>query len=209
MALSASQNSAQPTPQRAPHTANQRTRPIPSTTADKVGACASMLCAIHCMLTPFIMLAIPTFGVWWASSSVHITAAALVIPLALLTLFFGMKQHRRSWPFILGILGCACLIVALLPFLPSEPPIEFGANYTGTNTEIAMNQTAHNVATNLLEPGSPVTHCTNEACCPVIITEPEGWSLTIPWEALLTIIGSLFLVTSHIGNLRYSKKTSS
>lgn len=52
--------------------------------ADRIGVFASVLCAIHCVATPFLLLLFPTFGKVWSHPASHWGMALVVVPIAAL-----------------------------------------------------------------------------------------------------------------------------
>ena len=83
--------------------------------ADGLAASTSILCLVHCLGLPLLVLALPgaialgAHGEW-----VHGAALALIVPLALVALWGGYLQHRRVDPALLGTAGVAALIAALV-----------------------------------------------------------------------------------------------
>jgi len=76
---------------------------------DRIGISAASLCALHCILLPVLLPALPLLGLsfladhWW--EHVFLMVSAIIGSLAL---FSGFKQyHRRLYPFYLLFLGIA------------------------------------------------------------------------------------------------------
>ena len=85
--------------------------------ADRIGVIASILCAIHCALTPVLLILMPTFGKAWAHPATHWGMALVVIPIAVMMLIKGYRKHRKKWLVGVGILGILFIIVgAILPY---------------------------------------------------------------------------------------------
>jgi hypothetical protein len=57
--------------------------------ADRLGVLASVLCAIHCAVTPLLLLILPSFGRVWAHPTSHWGMALLVIPVAAIVTTLG------------------------------------------------------------------------------------------------------------------------
>lgn len=82
---------------------------------------ASLLCLVHCLALPLLLLALPVIaGAFFESEMFHIAAAALVVPAAGLAFFLGYRRHRALFPAMLGSAGVACIVGALFPAL-AEP----------------------------------------------------------------------------------------
>lgn len=85
--------------------------------ADSIGIIASILCAIHCALTPVLLILMPTFGKAWAHPATHWAMALIVIPIAVFMLVKGHRQHKKKWILYLGGLGIILIIIgAILPY---------------------------------------------------------------------------------------------
>ncbi len=98
--------------------------------ADSIGIVASILCAIHCALTPVLLILMPTFGKAWAHPATHWGMALIVIPIAVFMLIKGHRKHKKKWILYLGALGIMLIIIgAILPYT------EVGT-YTSTDSSI-------------------------------------------------------------------------
>ncbi len=92
----------------------------PSTTDLVEGAAvsASLLCLVHCLALPLLLLTLPVIaGAIFESELFHIVAAALVVPAAALAFLLGYRRHRATFPATLGSAGVACIVAALFPAL--------------------------------------------------------------------------------------------
>lgn len=77
---------------------------------------ASLLCLVHCLALPFLLLLLPgIIGLFAQSAAFHYVALALIVPSALAAFSLGYRRHRALLPVLLGVLGVGCLAVALLP----------------------------------------------------------------------------------------------
>lgn len=79
--------------------------------ADRVGAVASFLCAIHCALLPFLLASLPFFGLEFLAD--HRFERGFVLfacALAMVALIRGFRRHQRPLPLMLAIPGLALLI---------------------------------------------------------------------------------------------------
>ena len=93
--------------------------------ADSIGIWASVLCAIHCALTPVLLLILPTFGKIWAHPATHWGMALIVIPIAVSMMIKGYKKHSKKWIIAVGSVGLVLIIVgAMLPYFESTEPNE-------------------------------------------------------------------------------------
>ncbi|NUO73372.1 MAG: MerC domain-containing protein [Frateuria sp.] len=91
--------------------------PLPSRawhTADRLGAIASFLCAIHCAALPFVLAMLPLVGLEFLAD--HRFERAFVVfacALALLTLVNGYRRHRRPVPLLLAFPALALLLLGV------------------------------------------------------------------------------------------------
>jgi hypothetical protein len=76
--------------------------------ADRVGATASFLCAIHCAALPLVIAVLPAIGLGFlANHKFERGFVAFASVLALTTLFLGFRRHRQFrafWFLVPGIL---------------------------------------------------------------------------------------------------------
>lgn len=77
---------------------------------------ASLLCLVHCLALPLLLLLLPgAIGMFAQSETFHYFALTLVLPAALAAFWFGYRRHRAGRPAALGLAGVGCLVIALLP----------------------------------------------------------------------------------------------
>ncbi|RDI98201.1 MerC domain-containing protein [Dyella solisilvae] len=79
--------------------------------ADRIGATASFLCAIHCAALPFVLALLPLLGLGFLAD--HRFERGFVMfacALALFTLISSYRHHRRTLPLMLAMPGLALLI---------------------------------------------------------------------------------------------------
>jgi hypothetical protein len=81
---------------------------------DKMGMFLSLLCAVHCILTPMLILSLPIMARYYmAHPAFHWILALMIFPVGVLAFYHGYRHHRRSLVFFLGIPGL--LIVSVVP----------------------------------------------------------------------------------------------
>lgn len=82
--------------------------------ADRVGATASFLCAIHCALLPFVLTLLPLLGLGFlASHGFERGFVMFAVVLALVALVIGYRRHRRALPLFLAVPGLLLLVVGI------------------------------------------------------------------------------------------------
>lgn len=181
------------------HTSKKRIDP------DRLGIIASVLCAIHCAVTPVLLIIAPTFGHWWSHPASHWLIAILVVPLAGVIIFRGFRIHGKRWIVASGISGIALVLVgAAMPYMvnakAAETPqlISHSLNETA-NTAIVFASAAHKTDANEAKKG--LQSC-GDKCCPTIVTDEQNHtSLTIPPASIVTTLGGLALILTHVGNV--------
>jgi hypothetical protein len=82
--------------------------------ADRLGAMASFLCAIHCALLPFVLALLPVIGLSFLAD--HRFERGFVFFACLLATFAlvnGYRRHRRRLPLILVTPGLFLLVLGV------------------------------------------------------------------------------------------------
>jgi len=213
---------------------------------DRIGVIASVLCAIHCAMTPFLLLLLPTFGKAWSHPASHWGMALVVIPIAAFTIARGFRQHGRRWVIATGVLGISLILVgAAVPYL-KESPTPSNTNTFEPSSDVAAASVVGSQSTNAAgeetefftahaneEPCASeceseeqcASECESEEqcasecesaqsadttsseqcedlCCPTLQASADGgWTLNIPLASILTTLGGLCLIATHVGNL--------
>ena len=79
--------------------------------ADRLGAIASFLCAIHCALLPFVLAALPLVGLeFLADHRFERGFVAFACVLAVVALVRGFRRHQQPLPLLLAVPGLILLI---------------------------------------------------------------------------------------------------
>jgi len=82
--------------------------------ADRIGATASFLCAIHCALLPFVLAALPLVGLeFLADHRFERGFVMFACALALIALIRGFRRHQRPLPLLLAIPGLTLLLLGV------------------------------------------------------------------------------------------------
>lgn len=83
-------------------------------TADRVGAMASFVCAIHCALLPFVLTLLPLLGLGFlASHRFERWFVLFAVSLALFALVSGYRRHHHDMPLRLALPGLALLLLGV------------------------------------------------------------------------------------------------
>ncbi len=162
--------------------------PAPAETArlnpDRLGVAASVLCAIHCAAAPVLLLALPSFGRIWAHPATHWGMALFVVPIAAIMTLRGFREHGRKWVLGFATIGILLVIAgSMLPYLA-----------TGKNT-------ANGLSLPLRKTSTEATATCTDTCCPSTAKIAGQSVLHIPPAAIVTTLGGLALIITHLGNL--------
>ena len=77
---------------------------------DRFGATGSMICAVHCALTPLLLAAIPSLGLSaWLGDGFERGFVLFVTVLGLFSLLWGYRRHRAFRALSLLLAGLAVL----------------------------------------------------------------------------------------------------
>lgn len=80
---------------------------------DRVGISTSILCVIHCLLTPVLILFAPLVGAKLDSEWFHPVIVGVAVPVAVWALWNGYKHHRHIRTIYLGVAGIICIAAAM------------------------------------------------------------------------------------------------
>ncbi|MDE2247971.1 MAG: MerC domain-containing protein [Xanthomonadaceae bacterium] len=82
--------------------------------ADRVGAAASFLCAIHCAALPFVLALLPFLGLEFLADHRFergfVTCACLLATFAMVR---GFRRHQHPLPLLLAVPGLALLLLGV------------------------------------------------------------------------------------------------
>ena len=82
---------------------------------DGLAISASLLCILHCLLMPFLLILVPIISsTFVADEEFHFVLVVLVLPLSIIALFLGCTRHKDHVVIILGALGLSSLVLVAL-----------------------------------------------------------------------------------------------
>lgn len=178
---------------------------------DRIGIVASILCAIHCAITPVLLIVLPNFAKVWAHPATHWGMALVVIPIAVCMIVIGYKKHARQWIVVTGFVGIILIIIgSILPYTDAKASSSMDTVDEGVVTTASVSQGS--VEQGGLSPAGSAP-LTDEAvtsadigcidyCCPSIVVNEKGEnSIYIPSASIVTSFGGLCLIMVHGGNL--------
>lgn len=81
---------------------------------DRVGAGASLLCAIHCAVLPFVLVMLPFVGLGFlANDTFERGFVWFASVLALFALTRGFRRHQQPLPLVIALSGIALLTLGV------------------------------------------------------------------------------------------------
>ena len=81
--------------------------------SDKTAISLSILCALHCLALPVLVVMLPSLTAWnLASEEAHLWLLVAVIPISVYALTMGCRKHQQFNIMFLGLIGLALLIIA-------------------------------------------------------------------------------------------------
>lgn len=79
---------------------------------DRIGISASLLCVLHCLATPALVLFMPILNETVSSHVFHHIIVWVVVPLAVWALLNGYRLHHQRRVLVLGLIGIALIFAA-------------------------------------------------------------------------------------------------
>jgi len=78
---------------------------------DSFAIAMSVICAIHCMVTPILVAVLPVVtSTFWVHKDFHLWMLLLVVPMAAISLFIGCRKHKSRLVMVLGMIGLGFLV---------------------------------------------------------------------------------------------------
>lgn len=174
---------------------------------DRIGVAASILCAIHCAVTPILFIFAPAFGKIWAHPASHWLVALFVVPLAAVMLRSGFRHHRRPWIVACGVIGMSLVVAgAAIPYTGLGKANEASeANHVTTPHTPADSSVTEKEFVYVVgeedESKTEAPACA-DSCCPSLGKDADGnLKLNLPIASFVTTLGGLALIAAHLGNL--------
>jgi len=82
--------------------------------ADQIGMGLSILCAIHCLMTPVLVVLFPALGLLEGPVEFHFLIAPFIVLVGSLAFWRGYRRHMRQKILISGCVGLTLVGVSLL-----------------------------------------------------------------------------------------------
>jgi len=80
---------------------------------DQIGLFLSGMCAVHCLLTPFLIALVPILKFLDEEGHFHEYMAVFVLPVAIFAFWRGFRIHGNGLVFLLGFPGLFLLLFSL------------------------------------------------------------------------------------------------
>jgi hypothetical protein len=117
-----------------------KTAPKPQHWFDKIAIFLAATCAVHCLLMPVIIVALPIVATsFFADKNFHLWMLYLVLPTTAIAVFLGCRDHKDKWVITLSSLGL--LILAGATFY--EMTVHGGCTTCSTGAEGHNHSHAH------------------------------------------------------------------
>ncbi|MBC2607834.1 MerC domain-containing protein [Pelagicoccus albus] len=173
-------------------------------TLDKAAISMAVICGIHCLVTPVLLVALPLLATtFWVDENFHLWMLLFVIPTTTLAVWSGCRRHKDKWVALCAVIGIGILSSALI-----AERIEHG--HGDGHDHAAESIYAQNEEQTLLGGSSDETHAAGGGCCELHPAAEEGDSLAtvlpLTWHALLNTLGGCFLVAGHVRNFLLCRK---
>lgn len=83
---------------------------------DRLGASLSFLCALHCLLQPLLLLALPMVGLsFFLNENLETLFLGGTVVLATFALVMGYRHHRNAWVFPFLAAGIVLIVASRIP----------------------------------------------------------------------------------------------
>lgn len=113
----------------APQVSVETLEKVEDESADRAGIFLSVLCCIHCMAIPLLMIFAPSIGQYFEEEWIHILGFIAVVPLGLYAFISKLKVHSDKRPLYIGLVGITFLVLGHLAH-------EYLAHETGEMIEV-------------------------------------------------------------------------
>ena len=161
-----------------------RRRVFNTSWTDLAGMVASLGCAIHCAVMPFVISYLASFGLtWMAGESFHQWMAVICAVIALMAFVPGWRRHRQMIPMLMGIVG-----ISLLSY--SAFATESCCEIHASNQEISLHGALTNSSCHACNIGTVETPSQTE--------KSESWNRQL--RPYVTPFGGFVLVVAHLVN---------
>lgn len=181
--------------------------PAPRGLLDRLAIGMAVVCGIHCLVTPVLLVALPIIGTtFWVDQNFHLWMLFLVLPTTGLALMSGCRRHKDRWVMAAGATG---LVILLCAFAAER--IAYSRS-TGFSESVAAYAAP---VSSLNESSATEPHVAGGGCCALhpAASDSAGVQSAAPVggitrHALLNALGGLFLVVGHSRNFVLCRKSA-
>jgi len=93
---------------------NSTSAPHPWGWLDRLGMGMALVCAVHCLLTPILVVLLPIIATsFWVDQSFHLWMLAIVAPMTAFSFFMGCRKHHDGLLILLAGVGLVLLITGI------------------------------------------------------------------------------------------------
>jgi hypothetical protein len=79
---------------------------------DQIGMGLSLLCAVHCLLVPVLMMSVPIMARYYlAHPNFHLILALVIIPVGVFAFLHGYRHHKNIFTVLLGTVSLTLIVV--------------------------------------------------------------------------------------------------
>lgn len=77
---------------------------------DTLAISVSVVCAVHCLVTPVLIIALPVLAAtFWVDENFHLWMIGLVLPTSAVAVFLGCRRHKDRAVLALSVMGLVLL----------------------------------------------------------------------------------------------------
>ncbi len=93
---------------------NAPTKDAPQSLLDKLAIGLAGVCAVHCLLTPVLVVLLPIVATsFFVHEDFHLWMLFGVLPTTTLAVFMGCRKHKDRWVGLFSVVGL-CLLVSVV-----------------------------------------------------------------------------------------------
>lgn len=158
---------------------------------DRVAIAMAVICGIHCLVTPILLVILPILATtFWTSSNFHLWMLCFVLPTTAFATFSGWRKHKDRLVAALAISGLVLLVTA--------------TTWERTSAHDHSHSTAHASHDHSDSGESLGSCCTAEMGEKIDSGLLAGISFSLP--VFLNLLGGVLLSVGHWRNFRLCRK---
>jgi hypothetical protein len=166
---------------------------------DRIAISMAVVCGIHCLVTPFLLVALPILATtFWVDSNFHLWMLLLVLPTTSLAVWSGCRRHKDKWVLAAAIVGLTILTVSLVWERSGHAHAHSPAEPNQTGAQVAAGLGAESEAPGTVADGCCALHPIDSGSD----AHQAGFSLSglLAPHALFNTLGGFFLIVGHTRN---------